>query len=152
MARCKHFSRGRTSGNPLGGMITRTKTSAGAMLLVLIFLITPAISGDAPQLTDEQKELAIMNIKVYDEIEDAAIVQEDNKLSLALIVGYATNEDKAKDLGDSFVRMVKSSSGDTPPGKDIGPGIYTYYIGVFYPDETEVVSGAKCGMCKSIYW
>lgn len=94
----------------------------------------------------------IYSIKTYDEVQDAAIVQDGDKLSLALIVGYATNEETAKELGDSFVRMVKSSCGDTPPEKEIGPGIYTYLIGVFYPDESEVVSGAKCGMCRSIYW
>lgn len=126
--------------------------SATLMLLLLILPITLAAAADAPQLTDEQKELPIMNIKVYDEVQDAAIEQDGNILSLALIVEYATNEETAKDLGDSFVRMVKSTNGDTPPGKEIGSGIYTYYIGVFYPDESEVISGAKCGMCESIYW
>lgn len=122
------------------------------ILLLLILPITLATAKDVPQLTDEQKELAIMGIKVYDEVQDAAIVQDGERLSLALIVGYATNEETAKELGDSFVRMVKSSSGDTPPGKEIGSGIYTYLIGVFYPDESEVASGAKCGTCESIYW
>lgn len=130
----------------------KTITLETLILLLLILPITLAIAEDVPQLTDEQKDLAIMGIKGYDEVQDAAIVQDGEKLSLALIVGYATNEETAKDLGDSFVRMVKSSSGDTPPGKEIGPGIYTYLIGVFYPDKSEVISGAKCGMCKSIYW
>jgi hypothetical protein len=127
-------------------------TLVSLMLLSLIFSIALAIAEDVPQVTDEQKELAIMGIKTYDEVQDAAIVQDEKTLSLALIVGYATNEETAKELGDSFVRMVKSNSGDTPPGKEIGSGIFTYYIGVYYPDKSEVVSGAKCGMCKSIYW
>ena len=130
----------------------KTITLVTLILLLLILPITLAIAKDVPQLTDDQKELAIIGIKVYDEVQDAAIIQDGERLSLALMVGYATNEETAKDLGDSFVRMVKSSCGDTPPGKEIGPGIYTYLIGVFYPDKSEVISGAKCGMCESIYW
>jgi hypothetical protein len=121
-------------------------------LLLLISAITLVTATDAPQLTDEQKELAINGIKAYDEVRDAGISQDGEKLSLALFVNYATNEAAAKDLGDSFVRMVKSFSSDTPPEKEIGPGIYSYLIGVYYPDQTQVALGAKCSSCRSITW
>jgi hypothetical protein len=122
-----------------------------SMALVLLVLAVPALAG-VPQLTDEQKELAISSIKGYTEVQDAAIQQDGKQLSLAIIVGYATNEETAKDLGDSFVRLVKSFSPEDAPQKEIGPGIYDYLVGVYYPDKTQVALGAKCSSCRKITW
>jgi hypothetical protein len=122
-----------------------------SMALVLLVLAVPALAG-VPQLTDEQKELAISSIKGYTEVQDAAIQQDGKQLSLAIIVGYATNEETAKDLGDSFVRFVKSFGPEDAPQKEIGPGIYDYLVGVYYPDKTQVALGAKCSSCRKITW
>jgi hypothetical protein len=103
-------------------------------------------------LTEEEKELASTSIEGYTEVQDAAITQDGDQLSLALIVGYATNEETAKDLGDSFVRLIKTFGPEDAPGKEIGPGIYYYLIGVYYPDETLVAMGAKCPSCSKITW
>lgn len=119
---------------------------------ILVVLLVAGCTKNVPQLTDEQKELAVNGIKVYDEIKDAAISQDSDTLNLALIVGYSTNEETAKELGDSFVRMTKSFSNETGPGKEIGSGVYTYIIGVYYPDKSLVAMGHKCPSCDSIKW
>lgn len=130
----------------------KTVTLIIFMLLALILPITPGIAKDVPQLTDEQKELAISSIEGYSEVQDAAINQDGKQLSLAIVVGYATNKETAKDLGDSFVRLVKSFGPEDNPEKEIGPGLYDYLIGVYYPDKSQIALGAKCSSCRKITW
>jgi hypothetical protein len=120
-------------------------------ILAILVLIAPAL-GAVPQLTEDEKELAITSIEGYTEVQDAAITQDGDQLSLALIVGYSTNEETAKDLGDSFVRLVKTFGPEEAPGKEIGPGLYYYLIGVYYPDGSLVAMGAKCPSCSKITW
>ena len=120
-------------------------------VLALLVLIAPAMA-EVPQLTDAHKELAIISIEGYTEVQDAAIIQDGKQLSLALIVGYSTNEETAKELGDSFVRLVKTFGPEDAPQKEIGPGLYDYLIGVYYPNETQVALGAKCSSCSKISW
>jgi hypothetical protein len=47
-----------------------------------------------------------------------------------LIANAAINEEYAKELADSLVRMVKTFSEDESPGKEIGTGICNYLVGV----------------------
>ncbi|OPY56979.1 MAG: hypothetical protein A4E51_00218 [Methanosaeta sp. PtaU1.Bin055] len=103
-------------------------------------------------LTEEQKELAITSIEGYTEVQDAAITQDGDQLSLAIIVPYGTNEETAKDLGDSFVRLVKTFGPEEAPGKEIGPGIYDYLVGVYYPNGDTVALGAKVSNARAIHW
>jgi hypothetical protein len=77
----------------------------------------------------EQKQIAIRLIHSYAEVQDAAIVQDEDSLNLAIIVGFGTTEDTAKTIGEDFVRLVKYNCNDTAPEKEIGPGIYNYLIG-----------------------
>jgi len=118
---------------------------------MLLILVTPSLA-ETPQLTEEQKGLAISSIESYPEVQDAAIQQDGTQLSLAIIVGYATNEETAKDLGDSFVRLVKTFGPEEDPQKEIGPGLYDYLIGVYYPNKVQVAFGAKCSGCRKITW
>ena len=115
-----------------------------------IILLSPATGVET--LTEEQKELAITAIKGYAGVQDAAIGQKGNDLSLAIIAGYATNEEYAKELGDSFVRLVKTFGPEDPPGKEIGPGIYDYLIGVYRPNGENIVLGAKVSGARKITW
>jgi hypothetical protein len=85
-------------------------------------------------------------------VKDAAITQEGRTLSLALIVGEATSEPHAKEIGERFVRLVKTFSKDTAPGKEIGDGVYDYLIGVYYPGRIELAMGAKVAPARSITW
>ena len=83
---------------------------------------------------------------------DAAVNQQGRTLSLALIVAPGTSEGEAKEAGDRFVRLVKTFSQDTPPGNEVGAGIYDYLIGVYHPGQVEVALGAKASIARSIRW
>ena len=97
-------------------------------------------------------DVILIAIQDYPEVIDAVIVQEDQTISLVLLVGYATNTARAKELGDNFVRLYKSLSDDDAPGKSIGRGKYDYLIGVYYPDEKQIVLGAKARSADRITW
>jgi len=61
---------------------------------------------------------------------DADVFQDGEDLNLVIIANAAINEEYAKELADSFVRIVKTFSEDESPGKEIGAGIYNYLVGV----------------------
>ena len=48
--------------------------------------------------------------------------------------------------------MTKSLSQDSPPGKAIGRGIYSYLVGVYYPDERMVAQGTKVTFADRVTW
>ena len=112
----------------------------------------PAVTQTSRTLSADVKAAVVSNIKAYPLVRDAAIIQEADQLSLVLIVDFATNTQHAKTLGDNFVRMTKSLGPDSSPGKTIGKGIFDYVIGVYYPDETQVVLGAKSRTAERIRW
>ena len=84
----------------------------------------------------------------------ASIFQEDDDIRLALVIGYATREAKAKSLGGSLVRMTKTFSPDTLLGKAIGRGIYSYLylVRVYYPNNERLVMDAKVVFSDRISW
>ena len=97
------------------------------------------------------QQYAIETIKSYPEVLDAAISQDGQDFRLALIVPANTPQARAQELGDNFVRMVKSYA-DTPPQREIGPGEYDYTIGVYTPDERQIAVGAKVAFARNITW
>ena len=103
-------------------------------------------------LTDSQRSMAITTIEGYSGVRDAAITQEGRQLVLVLVVDYATSETQCKQLGDNFVRLVKSVGPDSAPGKEIGRGQYDYRIGVFFPNEKRLAMGAKVRTSPRITW
>lgn len=109
-------------------------------------------TNDVPGIGDFGLALIYNGIYKYDGVLDAAIVQNGKTLSLALIVDYGTSEVYAKEVADSFVRITKSFTPDVGPRNEIGPGIYDYLIGVFRPDGTTIVLGAKAFNSRSITW
>ena len=98
------------------------------------------------------KNLAIQSIKQQPLVLDAAISQDGNTFSLVLVVNRATNQTGARQLGDNFVRMLKTFSDDDNPGREIGQGKYDYLIGVYYSDRTQVALGAKAAGATRIRW
>ena len=104
------------------------------------------------RLTTSMKTSAVASIQAYPEVRDAAISQDGNALSLVVVVASETSPQRARELGDNFVRIIKSQSPDTPPGKEIGTGIYDYLIGAYYPNEKRVAQGAKSRGAKRISW
>ena len=149
-------------------------TAGGVVLLIILIIFIAVPRGDesasqsqqnAPvtslqkrttasdaRLTASMKTTAVASIRSYPEVKDAAISQDGNAISLVIVVGSATNPQRAQELGDNFVRMVKSQSQDTPPSKEIGTGIYDYLVGVYYPNEKQVAQGAKSRGAKRISW
>lgn len=106
----------------------------------------------ASEITEFDKTTAINQIKAYPEILDAAIEQDGKDLSLVLIVEYGTSEEYAKQLGDNFVRMVKTFGPEPAPGKLIGEGMFNYLVGVYYPNGELVAMGAKVSFATHITW
>lgn len=105
-----------------------------------------------PQVTIQEKRMAIDMIKGYEEVTDAAISQENETLSLVVIVKYGTSKVQAREMGDNFVRLVKTFTQDISPEKEIGEGIYDYIIGVYYPNQKEIATGAKSSIGGNITW
>lgn len=105
-----------------------------------------------PQVTAQEKQMAIDMIKEYEEVKDAAISQENETFSLVVIVEYGTSKVQAREMGDNFVRLVKTFTQDISPEKEIGEGIYDYIIGVYYPNQKEIATGAKSSIGGNITW
>lgn len=94
----------------------------------------------------------VNSIKRQPEVMDAAVVQRGMTLSLALVVNTGTSQQRARQLGDDFVRQAKSFSTDTSPGKTIGKGNFDYLISVVLPDKKVLASGTKAALGEAISW
>jgi len=140
-------------GNPVK---KRTFVRDGAFALIIIFIffsIIVTLRSKVPLLNDTTKEIVINRIKQFPGVIEAIIPQKGDDLSLVLVVPENTSIKKAKDLGDNFVRMVKSSSKDAPdPGKNIGKGIYSYLVSVYTKQEKNIALGAKVQTAENITW
>ena len=129
-----------------------------ALVLATIPLFAACATEEAPKITELGKTTAINEIKAYPEVVDAAIAQDGYDLSLAIIVPKGTSEVRAKELGDAFVRLVKtfglldSGKSEPAPGKEIGKGIFNYLITVAHLDQTIIVQGAKVSFATHITW
>lgn len=138
-----------------GGVIHWVATGQGETSVKVVSpppSVTMPTEEGPPDITEFDKTIAINQIKAYPEILDAAIGQDGNELSLVLIVEYGTSEELAKQLGDNFVRMVKTFGPEPAPGKIIGEGMFNYLVGVYYPNEELVAMGAKVSFATHITW
>lgn len=121
--------------------------------LILVFAVLSCSSEPAPVIPRATLNTVTDTIILSDPlIRDASIGQDGDDLSLVLVVGNAINEQYAKELGDNFVRMLKSLGPDDPPGQAIGPGKYNYLIGVYFPDGQRLALGAKASNGQRITW
>ncbi|MFC1800027.1 hypothetical protein ACFL2Z_03845 [Candidatus Eisenbacteria bacterium] len=122
------------------------------VMIVLVGILGCGSEAPPPQVTDEEMSLAIEEIESDPVVIDAAVQQEGKKLSLAVIVTPGTSKTEAMEVGERFVRLVKTFSKDTPPQKEVGKGIYDYLVGVYYPGNVELALGAKVSFARSISW
>ena len=83
---------------------------------------------------------------------DIAILAVGNEVRLVYVVPFGTPKSRAKELGDNFVRLVKSLSNDDGPDKEIGRGKFTYDVAAITPDEKFLVRGTKLNTGTSIWW
>ena len=104
-----------------------------------------------PDLSDIEAAL-YSSIKNYPEVQDAGIKASGRTISLVLVVWYSTNEARARELGESFVRMTKVLLFDGRVGPLPGRGNYSYVVMVASPDEEVLVVGAKHWRSDRIRW
>lgn len=118
----------------------------------LAALPTPTPTPKHPVITDalEQTIVGLMMEELL--VEDADIRQREDDITLVLVVSYAISPDYAKELADRFVRLTKTLSLDTPPGRMIGRGIYNYLVRVYYPNEEQLARGAKVAFSDRMSW
>ena len=130
---------------------TRGKTiwDVDPKLVPTVAVPTPVSSP--PSLTvGDGLELQMLQ---YTHVREAAVGQDGNTISLVLIVGHATNQTYARQLGDNFVRLAMTLLKDGTPGKEIGPGKkYDYLVGIYYPSEEPLALGAKVRTSHRITW
>jgi hypothetical protein len=89
-----------------------------------------------PVLSDEQRQKAIEQILTHPEVLNASVSQLLNPklfkkgptLSLVLGVKHDTPYQRATELGEIFLRLVKSLGPDSPPTGEIGKGSINYQI------------------------
>ena len=103
-------------------------------------------------LTDRQKQQAIGTMMGKRLVNEALISQDGQRLSLTLVVRVETTQDNAQELGDNFVRLVKTFGPEPLPGREIGSGIFDYEITVTYADGTRIAQGAKNSTDITIAW
>ena len=61
--------------------------------------------------------------------------------------------EKARELGDNFVRLLKDTAKAEPdPGGEIGAGVYDYTITVTKPDKVVIARGSKASTAAHITW
>ncbi|MFC2122864.1 hypothetical protein ACFLRP_04180 [Bacteroidota bacterium] len=103
-------------------------------------------------ITEEQKADVIQAIMDYPEVHFAAIEQEETKLFLILMVADATSAERAMQLGDDFVRLMKSVGLGKPPGEKIGPGLFDYVIRIYIAYDRPHLFGVKSKRNDVIEW
>ena len=153
--------------------------SAGMVGLIVIMLAIKFIVGsaDEPQVepetqkdvveaTEPEKEIskipevnikiAVDTIKEHPDVRYAAVTQKGSELSLSIIINQSISQRRAQELGDDFIRMVMSNAGrdfeNAPEGKQIGASRFSYLVGIYRIDKSEVALGAKVSSAKWITW
>ena len=114
----------------------------------------PTLAVTPLTLSPEQKAEPVATIKQQSGVVDAVIDQgEGRRLNLTLTVTPGTTETRARELGESFVRLVKDiGPDDDPPPDGIGRGRHTYFVRVNLPDGKTVALGDKRWDLPSMLW
>ena len=102
-------------------------------------------------ITDVQQSQSIREITDYGEVADATLSQSGVSVTLDLVVLSTVSEERAKELGDQFVRVVKRRGPDHRPVNQLGTGTLDYAITVSYPDG-EISKGSKVRIATQISW
>ena len=77
----------------------------------------PTAKPVATTVSAETQQIVLETIGASPGVLDAAISQDGEYISLVLVVGAATSEQYAKQLGENFIRQFKTMSQDDPPGE-----------------------------------
>lgn len=113
----------------------------------------PSRQTVVPLISDDIKQIIIDHFVLnYADVRDVFVGQEHDDIKIAIIVRPGTTRQRAKEIGESAVRLTKSLSDDDNPDKLIGKGIYDYRIAVGTSAENIMVQGAKNAGAISISW
>jgi uncharacterized NAD(P)/FAD-binding protein YdhS len=134
----------------------------GLMVLVVVIASTVACGGDSEdnavatrgptELNKTQENRAIRDLTDEGEVLEAKMAQTATTASLDLVVVDAVSEERAKELGSKFVRVVKQRGPDRQTGVLIGIGNVDYTITVSYSDGNQVAQGTKARNANAIVW
>lgn len=109
---------------------------------------------EIPQLKENEKLNVISEMKEYKEVQEALIIQQDEikKVSLALIVQQGITSERARELGDHFLRHAMTHfEAENKPGEKIGKSLYNYMVSVC-TDRDVIVMGTKIPGAEVISW
>lgn len=112
---------------------------------------------ETSEISAESIEMAVAIIEGYDLVKDAAISVTGEDIAFAIIVNAAVNKEKAKELGDNFVRALGSnaSAQGEGPTKETYGGVYDYYsvqVKVADSSENTIAHGAMNAGTQRISW
>jgi len=103
-------------------------------------------------INETQERRAIRALTDYNDVADATLSQSGTTLSLFLVVAEDVSSERAKELGNTFVRMAKFHGPDVKPIQTIGPGNLDYVITVTYPNEEKIALGGKKRNAALVTW
>src|SRR5690625_2509 len=130
---------------------------------MLYYMIYLKRMDEVPHINEEAINHAYDVINDYDMVKDPYIEvsKEDKKITLAIVVNAATNEEHAKDLGDNFARALASgvsiySEDDLKsPSKDNLGELYDSYdlqVGIGSSPDDFIARGAMVTSTSKITW
>ncbi len=105
-----------------------------------------------PEIKEEEKLKVINIIKKEENVIDAVITQKGSKIELVLIVKNKTSKQRAKEISESFIRLVKTFSKDINPKKKLGKGIYNYFVRANNLNKEIIIAGIKENSAEFITW
>ncbi|MCF8335994.1 MAG: hypothetical protein K9H65_05265 [Bacteroidales bacterium] len=109
---------------------------------------------EVPQVKEKAKQKVTSRMREYKEVQEALVVQQDEikKLSLALIVKQGTTKERARELGNHFLRQAMIHfDAESKPGEKAGKSTYNYMISVC-TDRDVIIMGTKVPDAKFITW
>lgn len=116
-----------------------------------------------PTISEEAIKFAVNEILYNKDVVDAAVnvKEEEKSIVLAVQVNYLVNEEKAKELGESFARLLATFAADSEktrmPGMDLSNTIYDYYdlhviVGTGPGLHERLAYGVKSSIGYNIAW
>jgi hypothetical protein len=113
---------------------------------------TTNLARGSGAINETQERRAIRALTDYNDVADATLSQSGTTLSLFLVVADDVSNERAKELGNTFVRMTKFHGPDVKPIQKIGPGNLDYVITVTYPNEEKIAQGSKKRLASLVTW
>jgi hypothetical protein len=139
---------------PVGGWCrpVRNRALVGGVVAVALVLVAGGCGEPPPELSEAIKGAATASIGAYVEVVGASITQEGRELTLELTVISGRSEEQARELGASFVRLVKLIGPEEPPEGQIGTGLYNYVVRVRDEGQQVLARGTKSRKQADMSW